>query len=192
MGPNPISVVPQSLRLISPATPSPLLVSCHIKAHPEPVAMNFSWLKQTLSQRFNPSGISSFADVASKDPRLALPQLAVPDIRHLDWSELRRLGFQGVVFDKDNTLTAPYSLSLWPALGPAFELCRSVFPGKIAVFSNSAGEILFYFIVFCFFFVFLFYVFFVVPGLYQYDPDGTEARALEEAIGGIHVIRHGK
>ncbi|XP_020251138.1 uncharacterized protein LOC109828585, partial [Asparagus officinalis] len=162
---TPISIFPQSLRLLSP--PSPLLISSHLKTKrtpSNPIIMT-SWLKQTLGQRFNPSGISSFTDVISRDPQLALPHLTVPDIRHLDWAELRRLGFQGVVFDKDNTLTAPYSLSLWPSLVPAFELCRSAFPGKIAVFSNSAG-------------------------LYQYDPDGKEARALEEAIGGVHVIRH--
>lgn len=32
---------------------------------------------------------------------------------------------------------------------------------------------------------------FFSPGLRQYDPDGLEARALEDAIEGIHVIRHG-
>ncbi|RRT82688.1 hypothetical protein B296_00019489 [Ensete ventricosum] len=73
-------------------------------------------------------------------PRLALPHLSVPDIRWVDWPALRRLGFRGVVFDKDNTLTAPYSLSLWPSLDPSFRLCHSAFPaGSIAVFSNSAG-----------------------------------------------------
>ena len=29
-------------------------------------------------------------------------------------------------------------------------------------------------------------------GLCQYDPDGLKAKALEEAIEGVHVIRHGK
>lgn len=38
----------------------------------------------------------------------------------------------------------------------------------------------------------LFDGFVLVLGLCQYDPDGTEAKALEEAIEGIHVIRHGK
>ncbi|KAJ0966202.1 hypothetical protein J5N97_027340 [Dioscorea zingiberensis] len=118
-----------------------------------------------LGQRFNPAGISLFAGVAAKHPHLALPHISVPDIRWIDWAELERLGFRGVVFDKDNTITAPYSLSLWPSLSDSFQQCRAAFPGKIAVFSNSSG-------------------------LYHYDPDGSEARALEDAIEGVHVIRH--
>lgn len=31
-----------------------------------------------------------------------------------------------------------------------------------------------------------------VEGLTQYDPDGVDARAIEAAIEGVHVIRHGK
>ncbi|XP_039131382.1 phosphatidylglycerophosphate phosphatase 1, chloroplastic [Dioscorea cayenensis subsp. rotundata] len=127
--------------------------------------MGQSTWSRSLSQRFNPAGISLFAGVAAKHPHLALPHISVPDIRWIDWAELERLGFRGVVFDKDNTITAPYSLSLWPSLSHSFQQCRASFPGKIAVFSNSAG-------------------------LRQYDPDGLEARALEDAIEGIHVIRH--
>ncbi|URE29843.1 hypothetical protein MUK42_12909 [Musa troglodytarum] len=128
---------------------------------------NWQW-QRSLGQLFNREGAASLLSVAASEPRLALPHLSVPDIRWVDWPALRRLGFRGVVFDKDNTLTAPYSLSLWPPLDPSFRLCRSAFPaGSIAVFSNSAG-------------------------LKQFDPDGEEAKALEKSIGGIHVIRHGK
>ncbi|URE29837.1 hypothetical protein MUK42_12909 [Musa troglodytarum] len=126
---------------------------------------NWQW-QRSLGQLFNREGAASLLSVAASEPRLALPHLSVPDIRWVDWPALRRLGFRGVVFDKDNTLTAPYSLSLWPPLDPSFRLCRSAFPaGSIAVFSNSAG-------------------------LKQFDPDGEEAKALEKSIGGIHVIRH--
>lgn len=31
-----------------------------------------------------------------------------------------------------------------------------------------------------------------VEGLTEYDPDGVDARAIEAAIEGVHVIRHGK
>ncbi|KAK8947334.1 hypothetical protein KSP39_PZI006919 [Platanthera zijinensis] len=124
------------------------------------------WWKKTLGQSLNSSGVSSFLNVAAREHHLALPHLSVPDFRWIDWSELERLGFRGVVLDKDNTLTAPYSFSLFPSLSGSLVQCQAVFPGKVAVFSNSAG-------------------------LYQYDPDGSEARALEESIGGIHVIRHG-
>ncbi|CAL9042778.1 unnamed protein product [Musa banksii] len=128
---------------------------------------NWQW-QRALGQLFNREGAASLLSVAASEPRLALPHLSVPDIRWVDWPALHRLGFRGVVFDKDNTLTAPYSLSLWPPLDPSFRLCRSTFPaGSIAIFSNSAG-------------------------LKQFDPDGEEAKALEKSIGGIHVIRHGK
>ncbi|XP_064982853.1 phosphatidylglycerophosphate phosphatase 1, chloroplastic/mitochondrial-like isoform X2 [Musa acuminata AAA Group] len=126
---------------------------------------NWQW-QRALGQLFNREGAASLLSVAASEPRLALPHLSVPDIRWVDWPTLHRLGFRGVVFDKDNTLTAPYSLSLWPPLDPSFRLCRSAFPaGSIAVFSNSAG-------------------------LKQFDPDGEEAKTLEKSIGGIHVIRH--
>ncbi|KAK8960976.1 hypothetical protein KSP40_PGU021921 [Platanthera guangdongensis] len=124
------------------------------------------WWKKTLGQSLNSAGVSSFLNVAAREHHLALPHLSVPDFRWIDWSELERLGFRGVVLDKDNTLTAPYSFSLFPSLSGSLVQCQAVFPAKVAVFSNSAG-------------------------LYQYDPDGSEARALEESIGGIHVIRHG-
>ncbi|WOK91846.1 hypothetical protein Cni_G00537 [Canna indica] len=124
------------------------------------------WWQRALGQRFNGEGAASFLRVAAAEPHLALPHISVPDIRSVDWPALRRLGFRGVIFDKDNTLTAPYSLALWPSLSSSLRQCRSAFPPiGIAVFSNSAG-------------------------LKQYDPDGAEAEALEEAIGGIHVIRH--
>lgn len=76
----------------------------------------------------------------AKDKHLVIPDVAVPDIRYVDWAELKRKGFKGVVFDKDNTITAPYSLILWPPLGPSVELCKSLFGDNIAVFSNSVGN----------------------------------------------------
>ncbi|KAM4094976.1 hypothetical protein ACB094_06G234900 [Castanea mollissima] len=127
---------------------------------------NMWWaeLKAAMGQRINFEGIASSTMVVVKDHHLALPHLAVPDIRHIDWAELHRKGFRGVVFDKDNTITVPYSLTLWGPLGSSLEQCKSVFGPDIAVFSNSAG-------------------------LCEYDLDGSKARALEGAIG-IKVIRH--
>ncbi|KAH9287463.1 hypothetical protein KI387_031580, partial [Taxus chinensis] len=118
-----------------------------------------------LGQRFNPGGIVSTLNVVLREQQLALPHLSVRDIRWINWKELKKQGFQGIVFDKDNTLTAPYAPSLWPSLVHSLQDCKSVFDGRIALLSNSAG-------------------------LYQYDPDGSEANALEELIG-IPVIRHG-
>ena len=39
---------------------------------------------------------------------LAMPHLSVPDIRWVDWQAVRRAGFEGAAFDKDNTLTLPF------------------------------------------------------------------------------------
>lgn len=120
--------------------------------------------KAFLGQRINLKGVASSVGILSKDKHLAIPHVSVPDIRYVDWGELKKRGFKGVVFDKDNTITLPYSLSLWAPLGSSIEQCKSLFGNDIAVFSNSAG-------------------------LYEYDPDGTKAKALEDAIG-IKVIRH--
>ncbi|XP_034931907.2 phosphatidylglycerophosphate phosphatase 1, chloroplastic/mitochondrial isoform X1 [Populus alba] len=121
-------------------------------------------LRATLSQRINVEGIGSSASVLVKDQHLALPHVLVPDVRYIDWGELQRRGFKGVVFDKDNTITVPYSLTIWDPLDASIERCKSVFGNDIAVFSNSAG-------------------------LFEYDHDGSKASALEKAIG-IKVIRH--
>ena len=104
---------------------------------------NMWWaeLKAAMGQRINFEGIASSTMVVVKDHHLALPHVAVPDIRYIDWAELHRKGFRGVVFDKDNTITVPYSLTLWGPLGSSLERCKSVFGPDIAVFSNSAGNL---------------------------------------------------
>ncbi|KAM6551638.1 hypothetical protein CsatB_001446 [Cannabis sativa] len=83
---------------------------------------------------------------------------------YIDWFELRKRKFKDVVFDKDNTITAPYQLNLWAPLASSLDECKAVFRPNIAVFNNSAG-------------------------LYEYVHDGSKAKALEKAIG-IKVIRH--
>lgn len=105
---------------------------------------NMWWadLKGAFGQRFNWEGIVCSVAVFTRDRHLALPHVSVPDVRYIDWAELRRRGFKGVVFDKDNTITAPYCLTLWDPIGPSIEQCKSVFGPNIAVFSNSAGKIM--------------------------------------------------
>ncbi|VFQ64409.1 unnamed protein product [Cuscuta campestris] len=121
-------------------------------------------LRAALGQRFNVQGIASSLLVFTKDRNLMIPHISVPDIRYIDWDEVKRRGFEGVVFDKDNTITAPYSLGLWPPLESSFQHCKSLFGNNIAIFSNSAG-------------------------LLEYDPDGRSSLVLEGTIG-IKVIRH--
>ncbi|KAK9284429.1 hypothetical protein L1049_023602 [Liquidambar formosana] len=127
---------------------------------------NMWWadFRAAFGQRINFEGIVSSVAILTRDRHLLLPHVAVPDIRYIDWANLQKRGFKGVIFDKDNTITAPYSLTLWDTLGSSLECCKSVFGDDIAVFSNSAG-------------------------LYEFDPDGSKARALEKAIG-IKVLRH--
>lgn len=117
-----------------------------------------------LGQRINIAAITFASQIILRDQNLAIPHVSVPDIRWIDWKALQERGFKGVIFDKDNTLTAPYALAVWPALAPALQECQSFFSGHIALLSNSAG-------------------------LYQFDPEGAEANALEERLG-IPVIRH--
>lgn len=129
---------------------------------------NMWWadLKAALGQRINVEGIVSSTMIFAKDRHLALPHVSVPDIRYIDWGELRRKGFKGVVFDKDNTITAPYTLTLWGPLSSSIEQCKSVFGPDIAVFSNSAGNFGFaHFTIgsyFCFYLFFFFTMFILV------------------------------
>ncbi|XP_022930682.1 uncharacterized protein LOC111437079 isoform X1 [Cucurbita moschata] len=127
---------------------------------------NMWWanLKAAVGQRLNIEGIVSSAAVITKDRHLALPHVVVPDVSYIDWAELQRRGFKGVVFDKDNTITAPYSETIWAPLKSSLEQCKSVFGHNVAVLSNSAG-------------------------LSEYDHDGSKAKAIEGSIG-IKVIRH--
>lgn len=105
------------------------------------ILSNMWWvnLKAALGQRINLEGIACFVGVLSKNKQLVIPHVSVPDIRYIDWAEMKNRGFEGVVFDKDNTITVPYTLSLWPPLRSSLELCKSLFGSNIAVFSNSAG-----------------------------------------------------
>ena len=70
---------------------------------------------------------------------LLMPHFLVKDISKIDFELLKELGFEGLIFDKDNTLTAPYVNEIHPTIRDAFEHCRSVFGEKIAIMSNSAG-----------------------------------------------------
>ncbi|KAE8655801.1 taxadiene 5-alpha hydroxylase-like [Hibiscus syriacus] len=95
-------------------------------------------LRAAVGQRINVDGIVFSVRVFIKDRHLALPHVAVRDIRCIDWSELYRRGFKGVVFDKDNTITVPYSLTIWRPLRPSIDKCKEFFGPDIAVFRNSA------------------------------------------------------
>ena len=118
-----------------------------------------------LMQSMNTAGIALFFKSSVTDRALAMPQVSCEDISRVRWSHLKSLGFAGVVFDKDNTLTTPYALEVHEKVRTSLEACKEAFGAEnVAVYSNSAG-------------------------LFQYDPDGKEADAMERALG-IKFIRH--
>ncbi|EKM53571.1 uncharacterized protein PHACADRAFT_125376 [Phanerochaete carnosa HHB-10118-sp] len=74
------------------------------------------------------------------NPRLVVPSVVVRDIRQLDFFELRKAGYRGAVFDKDNCLTLPHRDQLVPELTDAWRECRKTFgEGNVLIVSNSAG-----------------------------------------------------
>eukprot|EP00890_Picochlorum_soloecismus_P003997 jgi/Picsp_1/4599/NSC_01969-R1_protein len=118
-----------------------------------------------LGQSFNGAGIASFFHILGREPSLAVPHVETPDLRNIKWDELKKAGFKGCVFDKDNTLTEPYAMKVHPFASQALAECIRVFgKDKVVLYSNSAG-------------------------LAQFDPEGTEAERMEDALG-LVVLRH--
>ena len=96
------------------------------------------------------SGIASFRrttvtaalhrkHIVQGERQLLLPHADVPSIASIDWPRLAARGYKGVVFDKDNTLTLPYTLSLHPSVATSLGECKAAFEGRVVLFSNSAG-----------------------------------------------------
>ncbi|KDN45241.1 hypothetical protein K437DRAFT_256692 [Tilletiaria anomala UBC 951] len=98
-------------------------------------------------------------------PGLLLPDIAVRDIRALDWRALYNSGVRGVVFDKDNCLTKPFRGRLVPELEESFAQCQGTFgKSNVLIVSNSAGS-------------------------YQ-DPLGIRAAEVSVNLGGTAVLYH--
>lgn len=93
-----------------------------------------------MVQSFSLEGILCYARVRLFNKSFAIPHFSVFDINDIDPMNLRYLGFKGVVFDKDNTLTAPYGNELFPPVKNAFMHFKSVFDERIAILSNSVGS----------------------------------------------------
>ncbi|KNZ50599.1 hypothetical protein VP01_4332g1 [Puccinia sorghi] len=88
---------------------------------------------------FNLTAIAASLKALSA-PRSLLPALHVRDISWIDWKELRRNGFVGVVIDKDNCITKPNDDQLVPELEHAWRSCLSTFGNlRVLLVSNSAG-----------------------------------------------------
>lgn len=143
-----------------PASPDELSESPPAAPPPD---KRISWW-QRATQSVNVAGVNLFLHVRGGNEALAIPHVSVPDIRWVDWTAIKRAGFKGAAFDKDNTLTLPFLEKVHPAVQQSLDECNRVFDGKVCLFSNSAG-------------------------LQQFDPEGTVAEKLEKELG-IPVLRH--
>lgn len=98
-------------------------------------------------------------------PYLAAPHVHVATISDVNYTALRdRCGIRAVIFDKDNTLTAPYETDVHPRADAGLKDVLAVFGrSNVAILSNSAGT--------------------------KDDPDYEDAKRIEKEMG-INVIRH--
>lgn len=92
-----------------------------------------------MTQSLNLDAIFYFPIARYFNKSLAIPHFSVKNISRIDPIKLKEVGFKGLVFDKDNTLTVPYGREIHPSIREAFEEFRSVFRNNIVIMSNSAG-----------------------------------------------------
>ena len=59
-------------------------------------------------QSWNPLALIATARTLIRRPGLLVPHVAVNNVDALDFDALRAAGVASIIFDKDNTLTAPY------------------------------------------------------------------------------------
>ncbi|KAI9342807.1 mitochondrial PGP phosphatase-domain-containing protein [Obelidium mucronatum] len=91
-------------------------------------------------QSYNPKGIRS-AFALLTQPALAVPHLAVDNIARIDFRSLKSKGIKAICFDKDNTLTAPYSLETHSPFQESWKECLNEFGhNQVVIVSNSAGS----------------------------------------------------
>ncbi|KAI8824271.1 mitochondrial PGP phosphatase-domain-containing protein [Fimicolochytrium jonesii] len=99
-----------------------------------------------------------------RNPSLLVPHIIVPDIRSLNFTALHAANVTALVFDKDNTLTAPYVVGIHPPFRGAWRECLGVYGREgVVVVSNSAGT--------------------------GDDVGGAKAREVEKTLG-VNVLRH--
>ena len=94
-----------------------------------------------------------------------VPHVSLENVSQLHYRALKeQCGIRAVIFDKDNTLTAPYGMDIHPDASAGLQAAKDVFGSEnVAIMSNSAGTL--------------------------DDPGYEDAQKIEEALG-IAVIRH--
>jgi phosphatidylglycerophosphatase GEP4 len=78
-----------------------------------------------MPQFFNLNAILSFSH-ALRNRQLLVPSLSCGSVRSVPFAELKSSGYTGVIFDKDNTLTLPYSDEL-PEESKVATVCSGAF-----------------------------------------------------------------
>ena len=117
-----------------------------------------------MVQSINTKALLTLASVVRR-PSLMVPHVSLANVSQLNYTALKEsCNVRAVVFDKDNTLTAPYGMSIHPDAHQGLESAKNVFGiANVAIMSNSAGTL--------------------------DDPNYEDAKQIEEALG-IPVIRH--
>lgn len=121
-------------------------------------------LKYAMVQSINTKALLTLASVIRR-PFLAAPHLHVPTISDVNYQSMKdHCGIKAIMFDKDNTLTAPYANEIHEKAALGLKNAIDVFGlDNVAILSNSAGT--------------------------KDDKDYEDAIEIEGELG-INVIRH--
>ena len=129
-----------------------------------------SIFKSKLGQYINIEGVTTFIATfaSSRSRRSYIPHVRAESVAHINYQSLNELGIKYIVFDKDNTLTAPYIREYFSEMleKAVINDCQEVFTIRnMAVLSNSVGS--------------------------KDDLNYEEAKIVEKTLG-LPVIRHVK
>ena len=116
-------------------------------------------------QSWNPLALIATARTLIRRPGLLVPHVAVRNVDELNYDALRAAGVASIIFDKDNTLTAPYVDTAHIEVADSIKRAKDAFGAdNCIVLSNSAGS-------------------------GDDAPEYTAAKACEAALG-LRVARH--
>ena len=92
-------------------------------------------------QSWNPLALIATARTLIRRPGLLVPHVAVRNVDELNYDALRAAGVASIIFDKDNTLTAPYVDTAHVDVSDAITRAKDAFgEDNCIVLSNSAGS----------------------------------------------------
>jgi phosphatidylglycerophosphatase GEP4 len=93
-------------------------------------------------QYFNLEAIKFTVYALFKRPSWLIPHVKVTDLGDIRYSKLKERGIKAVIFDKDNTLTAPYQSAWFNArIQDCMNDCKLEFgASNVAICSNTAGS----------------------------------------------------